>query len=185
MKAKNTVMLLVKMTIVTQAIVFRRERVKLTPHVSQLQVEGIDRGVLLSNGASKLQDGDVESMALRLVELHRMCPHLLSGRQGGEIHSKLNLHTAKEDLSSTSLIGDPILVVTQVEHKLLTCLSIGHLCLIRGWSTVYPVSRLFRTNQDRRARSVASAMSPQALTVKEHMKHRRPLSEVVAIKGNI
>jgi hypothetical protein len=57
-------MLLVKTTTVTRPIVCRRERVKLTPHVSQLSVEGVDGGVLLSNGAGKLQDGDVESVAL-------------------------------------------------------------------------------------------------------------------------
>jgi hypothetical protein len=114
----------------------------LMPHVSQLTVEGVDGGVLLSNGAGKLQDGDVESVALRLIELHCTLPHLSSGRQGGEIHSKLNLHTAKEYLSSTSLISGPILVVTQIEHILLTGLNIGHLCLIRRWSTVCPGSRL-------------------------------------------
>jgi hypothetical protein len=80
MKVKNTIMLLVKMTTVTQPTICQHERVKLTPHVSQLLVEGVDRGVLLSNGAVKLQDGDVESVALRLVELCHTCPHLSSGR---------------------------------------------------------------------------------------------------------
>jgi hypothetical protein len=32
---------------------------------------------------------------------------------------------------------------------------------------------------------VASEMSPQALTVKAHTKHRGPLLKVVAIKGDI
>jgi hypothetical protein len=66
-EAKNSVMLLAKTATVTRQTVCRRERVKLTPHVSQLPVEGIDGGVLLSNGTGKLQDGDVESVALRLV----------------------------------------------------------------------------------------------------------------------
>jgi hypothetical protein len=52
----------------------------MTPHISQLTVEGVDGGVLLSNGAIKLQDGDVESVAIRLVEVHRTLPRLLSGR---------------------------------------------------------------------------------------------------------
>jgi hypothetical protein len=184
-EAKNAVVLLAKTTTITRPTVCRRKGVKLMPHVSQLTVEGIDKGVLLSNGASKLQDGDVKSVALRLVELCRTLPHLSSGRQGGEIHSKLNLHTAKEDLSSMSLINLPILIVAQIEHVLLTGLSMGHLCLIRRWSTVCPSSRLVRTNRDRRVRSAASEMSPQPLTVKAHMKHREPLPKVAAIKGNI
>jgi hypothetical protein len=120
MESKNTVVLLAKTTTVTWPTVCRREWVKLTPHVRQLTVEGADEGVLLSNGASKLQDGDVESVALRLIEFRRMLPHHSSGRQGGEIHSKLNFHIAKEDLSSMSLISGPILVVAQIEHVLLT-----------------------------------------------------------------
>jgi hypothetical protein len=45
-------------------------------------VEGIDGGVLLSNGTGKLQDGDVESVALRLVELCCTLPyHSSVGRQ--------------------------------------------------------------------------------------------------------
>jgi hypothetical protein len=94
-EAKNIVVLLVKTTTVTRLTVCQHERVTLTPHASQLTVEGIDEGVLLSNRAGKLQDGDVESVALRLVELRRTLPHHSSGRQGGEIHSKLNLHTTK------------------------------------------------------------------------------------------
>jgi hypothetical protein len=148
-------------------------------------VEGINGGVLLSNGAGKLQDGDVESVALRLVELRRTLSHHSSGRRGGEIHSKLNLHTAKEDLSSTSLISGPILVVAQIEHELLTGHSIVHLCLISRRSAIRPGSRLSRMNQDSRARSVASEVSPQPLTIKTHTKHHGPLLKIVAVKGDI
>jgi hypothetical protein len=159
-EVKNTVVLLMKTTTVTRPIVCRREWVKLMPYVNQLMVEDIDGRVLLSNGASKLQDRDVESVTLRLVQLHRTLPHLSSGRRGGKIHSKLNLHTAKEDLSSTSLISGPILIVAQMKHILLTGLSIGRLCLIRRQSTISPGSRLVRTNRDGCARSASSEMSP-------------------------
>ncbi|KAG8083326.1 hypothetical protein GUJ93_ZPchr0015g6965 [Zizania palustris] len=40
-------------------------------------------------------------------------------------------------------------------------------------------------NWDRRPRRVASEMSPQPLTVKEHTKHRGPLLKVGAIKSDI
>jgi hypothetical protein len=84
-ETKNIIVLLTKMTTVTrltvcqQPTVCQHERVKLTPHVSQLMVEGVDR-VLLSNRADKLQDEDVERVALRLVELHRTLPYHSSGR---------------------------------------------------------------------------------------------------------
>jgi hypothetical protein len=78
-ETKNIIVLLAKMTTVTRPTVCRRERVKLTPHVSQLMVEGVDR-VLLSNRADKLQDEDVERVVLRLVELHRTLPYHSSGR---------------------------------------------------------------------------------------------------------
>jgi hypothetical protein len=84
-ETKNIIVLLTKMTTVTrptvcqQPTVCQRERVKLTPHVSQLMVEGVDR-VLLSNRADKLQDEDVERVVLRLVELHRTLPYHSSGR---------------------------------------------------------------------------------------------------------
>jgi hypothetical protein len=172
MEEKNTVVLLVKTTTVTRLTVGWCEGVELTPHLSQLAVEGVNGGVLLSNGASKLQDVDVESVTLWLVELRRMVPHHSSGRQGGEIHSELDLHTTKEDLSSMSLSSSPILVVTQVEHVLLTGRSIVCLCLIKRRSTIRPDSRLGRMNRDRRVRSVASEMSPKPLTVKAHTKYR-------------
>jgi hypothetical protein len=159
-ETKNTIVFLTKTATVTRPTVCRCKRVKLTPHVSQLTVEGVDGGVLLLNGVGKLQDGDVESMALRLVELYRTLPHHSSGRQGGEIHSKLNLHTAKEDLSSTILVSGPILVVAQIEHVLLTGRSIVRMCLIKRRSAIRPGNRLGRTNQDRGARSVASEVSP-------------------------
>jgi hypothetical protein len=155
------------------------------PHVTQLMVENINKGVQLSNKACKLQGGDVEGMVARLVETHRMLPHRLSGRQGGEVHSKLDLHTTQEDLSSTSLRSTPILVVPQVNHVLLTSLTIGHLGLIRRRSTICPGSRLIDTNRDKRTRRVASEMSPQPLTVKAHTKHHGPLPKVVAIKSDI
>jgi hypothetical protein len=62
MEVKNAIVLLVKTTTITRPIVCQREGVKLTPHVSQLTVEGVDGGALLSNGASKLQDRDVKSV---------------------------------------------------------------------------------------------------------------------------
>jgi predicted metal-dependent hydrolase len=170
-EAKNTVVLLVKVTAVTRPTARRREGVKTTPHVSQLTVGGVNRGVMLSNGTSKLQGGDVESEASGLMESHRKLLYRLSGRQGGEIHSKLDLHTAK-DLSSPSLRNTPIPIVTEVEHVLLTGHNVGCLCLIRRRSTICPGGRLDKTNRDRRARRVASEMYPQLQTVKTHTKHR-------------
>jgi hypothetical protein len=47
----------------TSPTVWWLQRVELAPHISQLTVEGIDGGVLLTNRTSKLQGGDVESGA--------------------------------------------------------------------------------------------------------------------------
>jgi hypothetical protein len=163
-ESKNIVVLLAKTTTATRPTVCQRRRCR---------------------RRSPTVDGDVESMALRLIELCRTLPHHSSGRQGGEIHSKLNLHTTKEDQSSTSLISGPILVVAQIKHVLLTGRSKVYLCLIRRQSTIRPGSRLGRTNWDSGARSVASEMAPQPLTVKTHTKHRGPLPKVVAVKGDI
>jgi hypothetical protein len=77
-EAKNTVVLLAKVTPVKRPIAGRREGVELMPQVSQLMVEGFNRGVLLSNRANKLQGGEVESVAGGLVEFHRMLPHCLN-----------------------------------------------------------------------------------------------------------
>jgi hypothetical protein len=88
----NTVMHLAKVTAVTRPAVGRCKGVKLKPHISPLMV-GVNRGVL-SNGAHKLQGGEVDSMAIGLVESCPMLPHQLSGRQGCEIHNKLDLHTS-------------------------------------------------------------------------------------------
>jgi hypothetical protein len=62
-EAKNNVVLLAKVTAVTRLTPGWHEGVKMTPHISELTVEGVNSGVMLSNGASKLQGGEVESMA--------------------------------------------------------------------------------------------------------------------------
>jgi hypothetical protein len=46
-------------------------------------------------------------------------------------------------------------------------------------------ARFGRMNQDRKARIVASEMSPKPFIAKAHTKHRGPLPKVVAIKGGI
>src|SRR6266540_1051801 len=79
-QAKDTVMLSVKSTTVTRPTISRHQRVKLTPHVDQLMVEGVDGGVLLPKGAGELQSGDIEGVAARLIESLRTLPHRLSGR---------------------------------------------------------------------------------------------------------
>jgi hypothetical protein len=111
-------------------------------------------------------------VATRLVETLCTLPHCLSGRQRGEVHSKLDLH-AIEDMSSTSLRNTPILVIAEVEHILLTGRNICCLGLIRRRSTIYLGSRLIRT------RRVASEMSPHPLTIKAQTKHHGPLIKVV------
>jgi hypothetical protein len=58
-------------------------------------VEGIDRGVPLSNGAFMLQGGDIEGVTAQLVEARHTLRHHLSGRQGDEVHNKLNLHATR------------------------------------------------------------------------------------------
>jgi hypothetical protein len=121
----------------------------------------------------------------RLVETRCTLLHHSSGRQGGEFHSKLDFHTTKKDLSSTSLHSSPILIVSEIVHVLFTGCSIGHLCIIRRQSTIRPDSRLVRTNRERWASRVASELTPQLLTIKTHMKHPGPLPKVGVIECDI
>src|SRR6266540_323099 len=153
-------MLPAKSTIVTRPAVGGSQRVKLTPHVGQLTVEGVNGGVLLPKGAGELQSGDVEGVAARLIESLRTLPHRLSGRQRCYIHSKLYLHAAKEDLSSASLSSSPVLIVTQVGHVLLNGPRVISHGLSRGRSTIRPSRRLRWTNRNGGAGGPTSEVSP-------------------------
>ena len=112
-EAKNTGVPLPKNITGTSPTVWWLQRVELAPHISQLTVEGIDGGVLLTNRTSKLQGGDVESGAARMVESLRLLPHRLSGGQSRKIHSKFHLYTAKTNLSGLSFVSKPSIYSAQ------------------------------------------------------------------------
>jgi hypothetical protein len=63
-EARNTVVPVSEDTIGTSLTVQWLQRVELALHTSQLAVEDINRGVLLTSRASELQSGDVESSVL-------------------------------------------------------------------------------------------------------------------------
>jgi hypothetical protein len=42
-----------------------------------------------------LQGGDIEGVTAQLVEARHTLRHHLSGRQGDEVHNKLNLHATR------------------------------------------------------------------------------------------